>query len=198
MRVMRALPTLLCLVASCATGNSAELKAPSASPVTTSAPVAIASRATPAPSTSWTPVPATARRARVARVVDGDTIVLVGISVGPLDSGGRPGRKARLIGVDTPEIYGGTDCYGAFASAFTKRELAGREVLVGFDVDPVDRYGRALVYIWRTDGVFFNAFIAQQGVALQMTVPPNVRYADLFGRYVREAREKRRGLWSAC
>ena len=68
--------------------------------------------------------------ARVERVVDGDTVVLSGLG------------KARLIGVDTPEVYGGVECYGRAASAFAKRTLAGRRVRWRYDVERRDRYGR--------------------------------------------------------
>src|SRR5207302_2519708 len=114
--------------------------------------------------------------AHVTRVVDGDTIVLLGIDVGYADSRGRPGHHARLIGVDTPEVFGRAGCFGSQASAFTKHELTGQDVLVGFDVDPLDRFGRALVYVWKTDGTQFNGELADNGYASQLTIPPDVRY----------------------
>lgn len=133
----------------------------------------------------------------MVRVVDGDTIVLAGIDVGETDAS-TGGRKARLIGIDTPEVFGGVECHGREASAFTKRVLQGARVLVDFDVGATDRYGRALVYVWQQDGSFFNGRIVAEGFALPMTVPPNVRYADVFVRLAREAREADRGLWSRC
>jgi micrococcal nuclease len=195
---MRAIPVLLVLLASCSSAAPpARLTPPTPAP-TASGPPAVSAPATPRAAGRWPPVPTDAIRARVTRVVDGDTIVIDGIDVGYPDSRGRPGRHARLIGIDTPEVFGRAGCFGTQASAFTKRELGGRDVLVGFDVDPLDRYGRALVYVWTTDGTFFNADLAEQGYALQETVPPNVRYADDFTRYVRDARAARRGLWNAC
>jgi micrococcal nuclease len=199
---MRVLAVAVLLVlASCAT--TAAPGGPAQPPVATTAgasPQAKLSPATSSPAavTQWPPVPHDAVRAHVTRVVDGDTVVIDGISVGYRDSRGRPGHHARLIGIDTPEVFGHAGCFGRQASAFTKRELAGRDVLVAFDVDRLDRYGRALVYIWKTDRTFFNAELAEDGYALQETVPPNVRYADDFLRYVRDARAARRGLWSAC
>ena len=133
----------------------------------------------------------------MARVVDGDTIVLAGIDVGEPDAS-TGGRKARLIGIDTPEVFGGVECLGREASAFTKRVLSGARVLVDFDVGATDRYGRALVYVWEQDGSFFNGRIVSEGLALPLTVPPNVRYAELFVRLAGEAREAERGLWSRC
>lgn len=150
---------------------------------------------TTAPSATATK-PTDAEQVRVLRVVDGDTIVLGGIEVGEVDPG-TGGRKARLIGIDTPEVYGGIECLGREASAFTRRELDGRSVVVTFDVDPVDRYGRALVYVW-VDRSLFNERIVAEGFALPMTVPPNVKYADVFLRASRESRAHARGLWSRC
>jgi micrococcal nuclease len=52
--------------------------------------------------------------------------------------------------------------------------------------------------VWTDDGRLFNARLAAEGYAQQLTVPPNVRYVDLFSRLVREARESNRGLWGGC
>ena len=126
------------------------------------------------------------RTARVERVVDGDTVVLSGLG------------KARLIGVDTPEVYGGVECYGRAASAYAKRTLAGRRVRWRYDVERRDRYDRALVYVWLADGRFFNSMLVREGFAQPLTVPPNVEFADRFVADARAARRASRGLWSAC
>lgn len=141
--------------------------------------------------------PTSAVTAHVVAVTDGDTIVLRGIDVGEVH---RPtgGRKARLIGVDTPEVYGPDECFGSNASAFTRNALEGTDVRVAFDVGRIDRYGRALVYVWDHAGRFFNAALLDEGYALQMTVPPNVRYSLLFTELARDARDAGRGLWSEC
>lgn len=142
-------------------------------------------------------VPGDAKTAVVSRVVDGDTIVLAGIPVGDPDRR-TGGRRARLIGVDTPEVHGGVECLGREASAFTQNALNDKTVYVTFDVDTIDRYGRALVYVWQRNGTFFNGRLVAEGYALPFTVPPNVRYASTFVRLAGEARESRRGLWNRC
>lgn len=43
--------------------------------------------------------------------------------------------------------------------------------------------------------MFLNAAILEAGYASPMTIPPNVKYADLFKRLYQEARENKRGLW---
>ncbi len=123
--------------------------------------------------------------ATVTKVTDGDTVRLSGIG------------RTRLIGVDTPEVYGGAECYGREASAFAKRHLKpGTRVRYKLGVEPRDRYGRALAYVWLRDGRFFNLMLVEQGYATQLTVPPNVDHADEFRSAVRRARETERGLWA--
>lgn len=188
---------LLLLAAACAPPETAgSLDRPSAPAVTAAAEAKATTSPAARSSTPALEPPADRAPARVTRVVDGDTVVLAGIGVGAPDRTG--GRKARLIGVDTPEVYGGVECMGREASAYTRTRLDGRDVLVSFDVDPVDRYGRALVYLWEADGSFFNERIVSDGFAMPMTVPPNVRYAETFVDAARRARESGRGLWSRC
>ena len=122
---------------------------------------------------------------RVARVIDGDTVEL-----------SRSGR-ARLIGVDTPEVYGGVECFGREASAFAKRRLSGRRVRVQVGTEDRDRYGRLLVYLY-LDGRMFNAELVREGYASPLTVPPNVEHAETFVRLARRARAERVGLWRSC
>ena len=40
-----------------------------------------------------------------------------------------------------------------------------------------------------------NAYIIRNGYATPITIPPNVKYAELFKKFYQEAREKKRGLW---
>jgi len=44
----------------------------------------------------------------------------------------------------------------------------------------------------------FNARLLLEGYAQVMTVPPNVKYADMFVKFQREAREKGEELWGAA
>jgi len=122
--------------------------------------------------------------ARVERIVDGDTVVLQALG------------KSRLIGVDTPEVYGRSECFGSEASAFAKRVLSGQTVRYQIGPEPRDRYGRALVYLYLRDGRSFNEMLVRQGYARPLAIAPNVEHAALFQRRASEAREARRGLWS--
>ena len=127
------------------------------------------------------------RHARVTKVTDGDTIRLG--DLGPV----------RLIGIDTPEVYGGEECFGREASAFAKRLLPlGTRVRYRVGVDERDPYGRLLAYVWLPDGRMLNRVMVEQGYAQPMTIPPNVEFADLFRRAARAARRGALGLWRAC
>jgi micrococcal nuclease len=105
--------------------------------------------------------------------------------------------KVRLIGIDTPEVYGPDECFGPQASAYAKRVLQpGRRVRYRLGVEERDRYGRALAYVWLADGRFFNEMLVDQGYAHVLTIPPNVDYANRFVVAERRARKAQRGLWS--
>src|SRR3954451_1147868 len=92
---------------------------------------------------------------RVSRVIDGDTLELAN------------GQRVRLVQIDTPEVYGGYECYGPAASATAKRLLPpGTQVrLLSEPVsDPVDRYGRLLRYVVRArDGLNINLQLVAVG-----------------------------------
>jgi len=136
----------------------------------------------------------------VKRVIDGDTIQL------------ESGERVRLIGIDTPEMHESDKLYrdsqrtgqdvgiiqelGRRAYEFTRKLVEGKRVSLEFDVEKYDKYRRLLAYVFlKNEGIFVNAEIIRQGYASLMTIPPNVKYADLFVKLYQEARQNRRGLW---
>lgn len=127
----------------------------------------------------------------VKRVVDGDTFWV--------DDGTEKGMKVRLIGVDTPETVHPQkpiEFFGKEASDFVKKLLEGQKVKLEYDVQEKDHYGRALAYVYLEDGTFLNAELVKKGYAQVMTVPPNVKFSDLFLDLQKDAREKNLGLWN--
>lgn len=127
-------------------------------------------------------------RARVVRAVDGDTLQLAG------------GERIRLIGINTPESVDPrrpVQEYGKEAAEFARRLAEGRDVRLEYDVERQDKFGRTLAYVFLTDGTFVNAELVRLGFAQTYRYPPNVKYADLFNRLQREARERKRGLWAS-
>jgi endonuclease YncB( thermonuclease family) len=128
----------------------------------------------------------------VVRVVDGDTILVRG-------PGGRT-EDVRLIGIDTPETVDPrrpVGCFGPEASAYAKHLLGGRRVLLRYDRELHDRYGRFLAYVWRS-GVFVNARLVELGYARAFPFPPNTAHEALFAALERRAAIAGRGLWAAC
>ena len=124
----------------------------------------------------------------VVRVVDGDTIhVQLADRV----------EKIRYIGVNTPEIHHpskGEEPGGREAAEVNRGLVGGRRVRLELDVQTRDRYGRLLAYVWVGD-TMVNAELVRLGYAQVMTIPPNVRYQDLFVKLQRQARDAHRGLW---
>jgi micrococcal nuclease len=130
---------------------------------------------------------------RVVRVVDGDTIrVAVGSRV----------ERVRYIGIDTPESVRPdtpVQCFAHRAAAENARLVRGERVRLVLDVQPRDRFGRLLAYVYRArDGLFVAEALVRGGFARTLTIPPNVRFADRFAALAAQARRAGRGLWSAC
>ena len=135
----------------------------------------------------------------VTRAIDGDTIKL------------STGEHVRLIGIDTPESRYNTKLerdaarsrkdmkaiinMGKEASNFTRHLVEGERVRLEFDVQKRDKYGRLLAYVYLEDGTFVNAKIMEEGYAQVMTIPPNIKYADLFLKLQQDARKNGKGLW---
>ncbi|MFW6248535.1 MAG: thermonuclease family protein, partial [Bacteroidota bacterium] len=86
--------------------------------------------------------------------------------------------------------------YGKEASDFVKKMLEGKKVKLEYDVQEKDRYGRTLAYVYLEDGTFLNAELVRQGYAQVMTIPPNVKFSELFLDLQKKAREGELGLWS--
>jgi len=104
----------------------------------------------------------------------------------------------RYIGIDTPETHHpmkGVERAGKEASEANRKLVDGKTVRLEFDVQEQDRYGRLLAYVYLEEGTFVNAWLVENGYAVVMTIPPNVKYEALFRKLQREAREAGRGLW---
>jgi micrococcal nuclease len=142
--------------------------------------------------------------ATVTDVVDGDTVD-VRYSNGTTDT-------VRLLGVDTPEVYGenepeeyegvpnteaGKQCLhqaGENASAYAKNALSGQQVTLVLDDEADTRgdYGRLLAYV-RDDGRNFNYDLVDTGNArvYDSTFSQSERFYDAES----DAQSAERGLW---
>jgi endonuclease YncB( thermonuclease family) len=103
----------------------------------------------------------------IDHVADGDTVTL------------RNGQRVRLVQIDTPEVYFGTECYGRQASAVTKHLLPpGTRVRLFTEpaTDSVDQYGRLLRYVVRAkDRLNVNVQLVRLGAAARTSTPDGER-----------------------
>jgi micrococcal nuclease len=117
--------------------------------------------------------------AAIARVVDGDTVVL---RVGDVD------YRARLHGIDAPE---NRQPWGAEATRMLQSLLDGHDSLL-VEVPDVDRYGRLIVRLY-ADGLYVNRELVALGAAWHYT---QFDSSEELAAAEREARSRGLGLWS--
>jgi endonuclease YncB( thermonuclease family) len=127
----------------------------------------------------------------VDHIADGDTLTVAG------------GARVRLVQIDTPEVYFGTECYGHAASAALARMLPpGTRIRLAADpaLDKVDAYHRLLRYVIRVrDGLNVNIALVRRGIAAPYFYRGDRgRYATLLTRLALRARSRHLGLWGAC
>lgn len=128
------------------------------------------------------------------RVIDGDTVEVRF----PDDSV----ASVRLIGIDTPEKYGATECGAEQASAAMERRVQpGQRLRLISDPtqDSVDYYGRLLRYveIWSSARDLGRAQI-QSGWGKVYVFESNFKRLDAYRRAQRQARKRARGVWASC
>jgi micrococcal nuclease len=144
-----------------------------------------------APAAGTATTRASGQWARIAYVVDGDTVDLVN------------GLRVRLVQIDTPEVYYSPECYGRQSSAITKRLLPRRTLVRLYRepaTDSVDRYGRLLRYVVRArDGLNVNVDLVRVGAAAPYFYDARRgRYATALVRLGLRARARHLGLWGRC
>lgn len=129
----------------------------------------------------------------VTRVVDGDTIIV---------QVHDQSETVRLLGIDTPETAGGprpAECFGADASARLAELLPPQTpVLLSRDHESRDQYSRLLAFVHRTDGLFVNLTMIEEGYATPLFFAPNRSAQDEFVAAGDAARRNWVGFWPAC
>jgi micrococcal nuclease len=126
---------------------------------------------------------------RVARVVDGDTLLLVNRA------------RVRLVGVNCPESVKPdhpVEPFGMEASDFTNQFVFQQDGIVRlqFDRERVDQYGRFLAYVWVGDKLL-NEELIRHGLGKALTgYPYSESMKRRFRRAEEAARAARRGIWS--
>jgi micrococcal nuclease len=123
----------------------------------------------------------------VEYVHDGDTLFL------------EDGRKVRLLGIDAPEVGDDAECFGTEATALLRSLLPeGARVRVLADVEPLDQYGRSLLFVYTDDGTLVNLELLELGAAEAVVLEPNVLFAQSLEAAEDSARSTGVGMWAAC
>jgi endonuclease YncB( thermonuclease family) len=141
------------------------------------------------------PEPAPVRQGVVLeRVIDGDTVEVrfADDSV----------AAVRLIGIDTPEKHGATECGAERASAAMERRVRpGQRLRLISDPtqDSVDYYGRLLRYveIWSSGRDLGRAQI-QSGWGKVYVFDSNFKRLSAYRQAQKQARKRVRGVWASC
>jgi micrococcal nuclease len=127
-------------------------------------------------------------------VTDGDTVEVRF----PDDST----ASVRLIGIDTPEKYGATECGAERASAAMERRVKpGQRLRLVSDPtqDRVDRYGRLLRYVQLVStGLDLGLAQIRSGWAKVYVYESPFRRVSAYRRSQRGAKKHRRGIWRLC
>jgi len=132
-------------------------------------------------------IPPDAGYAFVEYVHDGDTLFF------------EDGTKVRLLGIDTPEVGEHRECYGDEARELLRDWLPpGTRVRTVADVQPLDRYGRSLLFLFLDDGTFVNLELIEAGAAEAVVLKPNVLWADELEAAEDRAQAAGLGMWGVC
>ena len=121
---------------------------------------------------------------KVAQVVSGQILEVTG--------GGKP-AKARLVGIDAPDLQ--QQPWGQAAKERLEAMIGDQPVMLEFDVQDKDSFGRRLAYVWQ-DGVLLNEKLLAEGYVLFVPRSPNHKYDQRFSRAQEWARLMGQGIWN--
>jgi micrococcal nuclease len=143
-------------------------------------------------------------KVKLIKVIDGDTLLVQS------EKGEK--FKVRLIGIDTPESSYNKKLekdikrehkkaseiinMGIKSKEFTKKLLSESQYLfLEYDVQIYDKYNRRLAYVYLQNGKMLNYLLVREGYAKLYTIPPNIKYQELFLKAEKQAKEDEKGLW---
>lgn len=123
---------------------------------------------------------------RVEKAVDGDTLRL------------KDGRLVRYLGIDAPEIDHRdnlTDPYGLEAFHLNAEYVDNKTVVLEFDQEHRDHYGRLLAYVFTRRGILVNQALLEKGLAYVLYNPLNIQHFDVLLNAQRFAIKHKVGIW---
>ena len=129
------------------------------------------------------------QRAVIANVLDGDTALL------------SDGTSVRYLLINTPEMNTSNDsdpeCYAQIARDYNAQLVLNKEVVLEYDQECTDQYGRLLAYIRVNEGLV-NALMLEKGYAHLSYFAPNDACKNEFESKEAQAKNNDLGMWSAC
>jgi len=103
--------------------------------------------------------------------------------------------KLRMLGMDAPETQ--QQDWGKKATEFLKQELSNdKYIFIETDIEPRDRYGRLLAYVYDSKGISINEKMLRQGYAELLILGANNKYATSFKAAEAYAKQHELNIWS--
>jgi len=135
---------------------------------------------------------------KVEEVIDGDTIRVRDLETDEV-------FRVRYLGIDTPE-FDGLDyesCFSSQATEKNKELVLDQKLILEFDIDKYDRFGRTLAYVYTLDElgekeIFVNLELLQEGYARFYLDKQNILHQDELAQAALSAQEDFSGLWGSC
>jgi len=137
------------------------------------------------------------RGIEVLEIIDGDTIKVK-------NEDGKT-FNVRYMGIDTPELDGPSykTCFAEEALSRNQDLVLGKKILLEYDIDKYDQFGRVLAYVWTLNengdkDIFVNLELLKQGLARFYLDKTNTLKQDELIQAEIEAQESFLGLWGSC
>lgn len=141
---------------------------------------------------------------RVARVLSGQTLEVEDIgdatkmtsSPPPSERNAytpRSSLKVRLVGIDAPDVQ--QQPWGGEAKQRLEAMISGKTVLLEFDRQQKDTFGRHLAYVWH-NGLLLNEQLVKEGYVLWVARSPNHKYDQRFENAGAWAKLMGLGIWN--
>ncbi len=138
------------------------------------------------------------KEVEVERVTDGDTVRVKDIKTGEI-------FRVRYLAIDTPELEGPSyeSCFGEQAKDKNEELVSNKKLILEFDRDRYDRFGRTLAYVYTLDEAgnketFVNLELAKDGYARFYLDKQNTLHQDELVQASLDAHNDFLGLWGSC
>jgi len=146
----------------------------------------------------YQPQPLEIKEVEVEEVIDGDTIRVKDTKSGEV-------FRVRYLGVDTPELDGVDyeSCFGSQAKEKNEELALDQNLILEFDIDRYDQFGRTLAYVYTLDvlgekDVFVNLELLEEGYGRFFLDKQNTLQQEELVQAALAAQEDASGLWGSC